>query len=441
MKHLIKTESTANGVLGVKHTGLDNQYCEAGELVILKWQPDAKWGLQEAHYTDKQGNITPIDLGNGKEVVAFVMPDKDIVVGGTFKRFAIEDWKFAEAKAGNLASIDANENIADSGIAASDVATKEELTKVNPFKGWFSNTTALNTAYPTPSVGDYAYVKGATSSDPASIYECTTAGTWTDSGRTADTSNVQTFATGEEVNETYIDDTHLANPVAGSLAKAEDVALLNEKLREVTLEETKVSIVTSGEGQNTYSDKFLKNDGKIAIPSNTTNTQVNLLIINVGDAKRVRFLGAQTNASSISMSYGFAASAPDPSDTTNMQVNVADLKNWDTNQDSISAKQYIIDVPDGKPWFVCTISKYFSSTQVMTLDEFYCYKESGDVVNITDILSTQSSMQQEIDLMQTGSVKNCISNTVLKQIDGKTTSAEGVVTSDFIPYTSGNSVE
>ena len=72
---------------------------------------------------------------------------------------------------------------------------------VNPFKGWFASANALPA---NPAVGDYAYVKGANASDPAAIYECTTAGTWSDSGRTADTSNVQTFATGEEVNEVHI---------------------------------------------------------------------------------------------------------------------------------------------------------------------------------------------------------------------------------------------
>ena len=101
MKHLIKIESTPHGVLGVRHTGLDNQYCEAGELVILEWQPDAKWGLQEAHYIDGDGNVTAIDLTrvkvDGVNVVAFVMPDKDITIGGTFKRFAIEDWTGREA--------------------------------------------------------------------------------------------------------------------------------------------------------------------------------------------------------------------------------------------------------------------------------------------------------------------------------------------------------
>lgn len=96
MKHLIKIESTAHGVLGVRHTGNDGQYCEAGETVVLNWQPDAGWGLKEAYYKDAGGNVTPISLIptkiNGKDVVTFTMPDSNIVVGGVFKRFVIEDW-------------------------------------------------------------------------------------------------------------------------------------------------------------------------------------------------------------------------------------------------------------------------------------------------------------------------------------------------------------
>lgn len=91
---------------------------------------------------------------------------------------------------------------------------------INPFKGWYDSYSNLPE---NPVVGDYAYVKGATSTDPAAIYECTTDGSWSDSGKTADTSNVQTFASGEEVNETYIDNTHLDSPENGSLALAKDV--------------------------------------------------------------------------------------------------------------------------------------------------------------------------------------------------------------------------
>ena len=40
------------------------------------------------------------------------------------------------------------------------------------FKGWFDSTSALSAAYPSPKVGDYAYIKGATASDPAAIYHC-----------------------------------------------------------------------------------------------------------------------------------------------------------------------------------------------------------------------------------------------------------------------------
>lgn len=86
MKHLIKIESTAHGVLGVRHAGKDQQYCEAGEKVILKWQPDAGWGLKEAHFTTKKGIVTPIKDGT------FDMPREQITIGGTFKKFALDDW-------------------------------------------------------------------------------------------------------------------------------------------------------------------------------------------------------------------------------------------------------------------------------------------------------------------------------------------------------------
>ena len=82
--------------------------------------------------------------------------------------------------------------------------TIESEPAVNPFKGWFDNLTSLQTI--TPVVGDYGYVKGATTADPVKIYECTTAGTWSDSGRTVDTSNVQSFASGQAVNDVKIKD-------------------------------------------------------------------------------------------------------------------------------------------------------------------------------------------------------------------------------------------
>ena len=104
-----------------------------------------------------------------------------------------------------------------------------ELT--HPFKGWYDSLEGLQTAVGSPAVGDYAYIKGATASDPAAIYECVTAGTWSDSGRTVDVSNVQTFETGQSVNGTGIKDLDGNNdPNAAGVLSAEAGKELNERL-------------------------------------------------------------------------------------------------------------------------------------------------------------------------------------------------------------------
>lgn len=82
----------------------------------------------------------------------------------------------------------------------------EWLKELHPFKGWFDSVSELEEEHSAPSVGEYAYVKGAASSDPVKIYECSTEGSWSDSGRTVDTSTVQTFRSGEAVNDVEITD-------------------------------------------------------------------------------------------------------------------------------------------------------------------------------------------------------------------------------------------
>ncbi len=91
-KHLIKIDNPQHCALSVAHAGLDNQYCEAGEVVAIDWQPSSGWGLQEAHYTDEDGNVVAIDL----TLREFTMPAKAITIGGTAKRFVIQDWKGAD---------------------------------------------------------------------------------------------------------------------------------------------------------------------------------------------------------------------------------------------------------------------------------------------------------------------------------------------------------
>lgn len=78
---------------------------------------------------------------------------------------------------------------------------------VNPFKGWWPDLATLKAAV-TATPGDSAYVKDASPATTWSIYvydsTASTDNYWADSGTDADTSNVQTFASGEEVNEVFL---------------------------------------------------------------------------------------------------------------------------------------------------------------------------------------------------------------------------------------------
>lgn len=66
-------------------------------------------------------------------------------------------------------------------------------------KGLFPTVAALNAAYPSPQVGDYAYVGSGL---PAEIYDCVTAGTWHDTGQTggSETINLGDYSTTIQMN-------------------------------------------------------------------------------------------------------------------------------------------------------------------------------------------------------------------------------------------------
>ncbi len=89
-------------------------------------------------------------------------------------------------------------------INANFQLTKEMLERLEVTKdhavGLFSTLTTLQTAYPTPEVGDWALVGDTT---PFAIYKCTTAGTWTDTGGTYDggTIDLSGYVKKEEFDE------------------------------------------------------------------------------------------------------------------------------------------------------------------------------------------------------------------------------------------------
>lgn len=109
------------------------------------------------------------------------------------------NYSYAHGKFDKVDDIDSllTDIVPSSASSSNQLLTERE----RHFKGWYDSSSNLPA---NPVIGNYAYVKGGTASDPATIYECATAGQWSNSGRFVDTSNVQTFASGEEVNEVHI---------------------------------------------------------------------------------------------------------------------------------------------------------------------------------------------------------------------------------------------
>ena len=108
---------------------------------------------------------------------------------------------------------------------------------VNPFKGWWPDLAALKAAH-TATAGDSAYVKDASPATTWSIYVYDSTASsdnyWADSGIDADTSNVQTFASGEEVNEVHIINDLNTGGVHDVLSAEQGKKMLTKELQELT---------------------------------------------------------------------------------------------------------------------------------------------------------------------------------------------------------------
>ena len=170
------------------------------------------------------------------------------------------------------------------------------------FKGWWPDLATLKAAV-TATPGDAAYVKDASPATTWSIYEYDSTASsdnyWADSGTDADTSNVQTFKTGEEVNEVAIDDTHLANPVSGALALAEDAKETNDEVFGTVIHsEEEVTGIVSGYF-NTNQDSGNMPSNPLAAPASDPNRMCVKISVQEGDVFKVYGISGGTSASRI----------------------------------------------------------------------------------------------------------------------------------------------
>lgn len=200
------------------YTSFDGIQVPAGKLGILKW--DSRWHLETIDGLGSGGaNLT------GYVTVASTddLPDEGVATlgylcGENLYLYVGEGGDTKEGKYQNCGSFRGPQG--DSVQDVEQTQTSLENGGVNKIKftlsngiscefqvrngttssGLFPTLAALQAAYPSPVVGQYAFVG---SGFPADIYVCTTAGTWTDSGEDYDGDNVDLtdYATKAEVNE------------------------------------------------------------------------------------------------------------------------------------------------------------------------------------------------------------------------------------------------
>lgn len=278
------------------------------------------------------------------------------------------------------------------------------LNAVNPFKGWFTTANIPTTG----KEGDYCNVSN-TSVTPhtVTIYRWSTAqNEFVDTSEVPDTATGETFASSETLQQVAIDDSHLVNPVNTAdstqpvLSRAEDVMQLKAKLEGVTASEVKVQLITSNEGQNVFNGQvYTKGTNP---PTTTTNSSYRYIVINVEGYKSVRFLGRLGNSSSIDSGWAFYnetnydAEATIDADNGFLKDNTGYINyqtyNFDTTlPDANGIKEYVVKVPNG--------AKYLKTCVKMggvTLDNFYCYLQSG--TSVGEELADKASYSEMEDL-------------------------------------------
>lgn len=332
----------------------------------------------------KQTNVTWIDTSVKPAVTKSYINGQWIIVGGGGGTKKYSDLE--EKPTINGVELDGNKTSSDLGMATSQQGVKADSAYQKPqtgipesdlssdvqqalqkhFKGWLISTSQLPS---NPVVGDYAYVED---SGTTYIYRCTTNGEWPSTSTEEKEPSDVTFAGGEEVNETYIDDTHLVNPKYGALPTAEDVMQLKAKLEGMTAEEFLVekSTLQDYKFQIIQSVKTGYYNSEGAVIASTTNKSVK---IGVSGYKSIRFLGV------------IRKSAPDVGQPCYCFLDANDgivsgsLVEYDIDEtlEDNTTKEYTASIPTG----AASILLLWYGTGGLNTSNFYCYLKTGDDIS------------------------------------------------------------
>lgn len=200
------------------YTNFDNIQVPAGKLGILKW--DTRWRLETIEGLGGGGaNLTGyISVASTDDLPDEGQPTIGYLCGTNLYLYVGEGGDTKDGKYQNCGGFRGPEGVGITEIeqveqstanggrntisihlsngSSYDVYTRNGTTST----GLFPTLEALQAAYPSPVVGQYAFVGAGF---PADIYVCNTAGTWTDSGADYDGDSVDLtdYATKAELNQ------------------------------------------------------------------------------------------------------------------------------------------------------------------------------------------------------------------------------------------------
>lgn len=222
------------------YTNFDNIQVPAGKLGILKW--DTRWHLETIEGLGGGGaNLTGyISVASTDNLPDEGQPTIGYLCGTNLYLYVGEGGDTKEGKYQDCGAFRGPEGVGITEIEQVEQSTENggrntiriHLSNGNSYDvytrngttstGLFPTLEALQAAYPSPVVGQYAFVGAGF---PADIYVCNTAGTWTDSGADYDGDNVDltNYATKAELNQLEAEVHNLSGKYYGVFASAEDL--------------------------------------------------------------------------------------------------------------------------------------------------------------------------------------------------------------------------
>lgn len=384
----------------------------AGKLGVLKW--DNRWTLQTIDGLGSGGaNLT------GYVTVASTddLPDEGVATlgylcgtnlylyvgeGGDTKEGKYQDCgSFRGPQGDSVQDVEQTQTSLENGgvnkikfTLSNGISCEFQVRNGTTSSGLFPTLEALQAAYPSPVVGQYAFVGVGF---PADIYVCTTAGTWTDSGEDYDGDNVDLtdYATKAELNQL-----------------------------EAELDGSSGRVVTNTNFNDT--GKFLYGTGTLDSASYNITDYIDIegceeiIVTNVWDAPNgILSYVIYDSAKSI------LATNPTPDSAGN--------RNYD-----------ITTIPAGAKYIRCTQNYLYSSSVEIHYPGFVGLKSrvstlETETESLDGRVTSLEDGQLDINIQDTITAKNQItdfttySDTHLNTTNGQTASSTSFICSDFIP--------